>query len=423
MSSTKVLMRDSPGDRSGCRNPILRRDAISEFLTNSVPQDGVVTKRARVFAGRAEPSGHPQMSAPIYYVVRGDLALVLDTLVSVVEIIIWTSRSREHTQRILEDMEDERLIPEGLTERLTIWGIDECDRVRPSRLEHRKLTPMKDFRRFYDYCVCTRDVFLVDVEVAPNSPNHPFSAVHPWPFGVGLGTSLADHHAYVMDRLVPWLTESSVDSCPTLDFVQSQRTRIDGADPIEGLRRPGDIPGADLVESVVGEPSLGPISTDVLVDSGVVGSVGAVADPLLQPLVVSGAEGSVGAVADPLPEPVVVSGAEGSVGAVADPLYEPVVVSGAEGLGGAVGDPLPEPVVVSGAEGSVGAVADPLPEPVVDTGAEGSVGPVVDMLHEPVVDTGAEGSVGPIPDLSALLIAQTVAELDAEGSAALPSDE
>ncbi|KAL3675357.1 hypothetical protein R1sor_025305 [Riccia sorocarpa] len=110
-------------------------------------------------------------------------------------------------------------------------------RVRPSRLEHGKLTPMKDFRRFYDYRVCTRDVLLVDVEVAHNSPNHPFSAVHPWPFGLGLGTSLADHHAYVMDRLVPWLTEWSVDSSPTPDFVQSQRTRIDGADPIEGLRR------------------------------------------------------------------------------------------------------------------------------------------------------------------------------------------
>ncbi|KAL3695917.1 hypothetical protein R1sor_009993 [Riccia sorocarpa] len=403
---------------------------------------------------------HPQISAPIYYVVRGDLTLVLDTLVSVAEVIIWTSRSREHTQLILEDMEDERLIPEGLTERLTIWGIDECDRVWPSRLERGKLTPMKDFRRFYDYRVCTRDVLLVDVEVAHNSPNHPFSAVHPWPFGVGLGTSLADHHAYVMDRLVPWLTEWSVDSSPTPDFVQSQRTRIGGADPIEGLRRfwgqpseadrsiiwssvscaeglvlaglwpavfgdvrPGDRPSADLVESVVGEPSLGPISADVLVDSGAVGSVGAVADPLVQPLVVSGAEGSVGAIADPLPEPVVVSGAEGSVGAVAHPLPEPVVVSGSEGLVGAVANPLLEPVVVSGAEGSVGAVADPLPEPVVDTGAEGSVGPVADPLPEPVVDTGAEGSVGPIPDLSALLIAHTVVELDAEGSAAPPSDE
>ncbi|KAL3697219.1 hypothetical protein R1sor_011295 [Riccia sorocarpa] len=362
---------------------------------------------------------HPQMSAPIYYVVRGDLTLVLDTLVNVAEVIIWTSRSREHTQLILEDMEDEHLISEGLTEvishftlLLTIWGIDEYDRVRPSRLERGKLTPMKDFRQFYDYRVCTRDVLLVDVEVARNSLNHPFSAVHPWPFGLGLGTSLADHHAYVMDRLVPWLTEWSVDSSPTLDFVQSQRTRIDGADPIEGLRRfwgqqpseadwsiiwssvsraeglvlaglwpavfgdvrPRDRPSADLVGSVVGEPSLGAISADVL--------AGAL-DVILPPLVNSGTEGSVGAVADPLLQPLVVSGAEGSVGTVADPL--------------------PEPVVVSGAEGSVGAVADPLPEPVVDT--------------------GAEGSVGPIPDVSALLIAQTVIELDADGSAAPPSDE
>ncbi|KAL3701324.1 hypothetical protein R1sor_019346 [Riccia sorocarpa] len=297
---------------------------------------------------------HPQMSAPIYYVVQGDLALVLDTLVSVAEVIIWTSRSREHTQLILEDMEDERLIPEGLTERLTIWGIEE-------------------------------DVFLGDVEIAHNSPNHPFGAVHPWPFGVGLGTSLADHHAYVMDRLVPWLTEWSVDSSPTPDFVQSQRTRIDGADPIEVLRRFWRQQPSEADRSI--------IWADVLVDSGAVGSVGTVADPLLQPLVVSGAEGSVGAVVDPLPEPVVVS------------------------------DPLPEPVVVSGAEGSIGAVADPLPEPVVDTGAEGSVGPVSDPLPEPVVDTGAEGSVGPIPDLSDLLMAQTVAELDAEGSAAPPSNE
>ncbi|KAL3695284.1 hypothetical protein R1sor_009360 [Riccia sorocarpa] len=239
------------------------------------------------------------------------------------------------------------------------------------------------------------DVLLVDVEVARNSPNHPFSAVHPWPFGLGLGTSLVNHHVYVMDRLVPWLTEWSVDSSPTPDFVQSQRTRIDGAYPIEGLRRPGDRPGADLVGSVVGEPSLGPISADLL----------AGAFDVMLPI--SRAEG----------------GAEGLVGAVADPLLQPVVVSGAKGSVGAVADPLPEPVVVSGAEGSVGAIADPLPEPVVVSGAEGSVGTVADPLPEPVVDTGAEGLVGPIPDLSALLIAQTVAELDAEGSAAPPSDE
>ncbi|KAL3688453.1 hypothetical protein R1sor_014762 [Riccia sorocarpa] len=282
----------------------------------------------------------PQRSAPIYYVVRGDLTSVLDTLASVAE-------------------------------RLTIWGIEECDRVRPSRLERGKLTPMKDFRQFYDYRVCTRDVLLVDVEVSRNSPNHPFSAVHPWPFAIGCGTSLVDHHLYVMDRLVPWLTEWSVDSSPTPDFVQSQRTRIDGADPIEGLRRflgqqpseadrsiiwrsvsraeglvlaglwpavfgdlrPGDRPGADLVGSVVGEPSLGPEgSFGPPAVSGAEGSVEAVADPLLQPLVVSGAEGSVDAVADPLPEPVVVSGAEGSVEAVADPLPESVVVSGGEGV-------------------------------------------------------------------------------------------
>ncbi|KAL3685006.1 hypothetical protein R1sor_003028 [Riccia sorocarpa] len=419
---------------------------------------------------------HPQRSAAIYYVVRGDLTSVLGTLASVAEVIIWTWRSREYTQLILEDMEDERLIPEGFTKRLTIWGIDECDRVRPSRLEREKLTPMKDFRRFYDYRVCTRDVLLVDVEVARNSPNHPFSAVHPWPFGIGLGTSLVDHHLYVMDRLVPWLTEWSVDSSLTPDFVQSQRTRIDGTDPIEGLRRfwgqqpseadrsiiwrsishaeglvlaglwpavfgdvrPGDRPGADLVGSVVGEPSLGPEGSigptaDPLVDSGAEASVRPVAGPLPEPVVVSGAEGSVGAVADPLLQPLVVSGAEGSplvisgaegsVGAVSDPLPEPVVVSGAEGLVGAIADPLPELVVVSGAEGSVGAVADPLHEPVVVSGAKGSVGAVADPLPELVVDTGAEGSVGPIPDLSALLIAQTVAELDAEGSAAPPSDE
>ncbi|KAL3690425.1 hypothetical protein R1sor_016734 [Riccia sorocarpa] len=80
--------------------------------------------------------------------------------------------------------------------RLTIWGIDECDRVRPSRLPTGKLTPMKDF----------------------------ISEVRFWA---------------IMDRLLPWLTEWSVDSSPTPDFVLSQRTRIDGADPIEGLHRFG----------------------------------------------------------------------------------------------------------------------------------------------------------------------------------------
>ncbi|KAL3691084.1 hypothetical protein R1sor_004735 [Riccia sorocarpa] len=101
---------------------------------------------------------HPQMSAHIYYVVRGDLTLVLDTLVSVAEVIIWTSRSREYTQLILEDIEDEHLILEGLTERLTIWGIDECNRVRPSRLKREKLTPMKDFMRFRT-CVSAREMY------------------------------------------------------------------------------------------------------------------------------------------------------------------------------------------------------------------------------------------------------------------------
>ncbi|KAL3683328.1 hypothetical protein R1sor_001350 [Riccia sorocarpa] len=80
-----------------------------------------------------------------------------------------------------------------------------------------------------------RDVLLVDVEVARNLPNHPFSAVHPLSFG--LGTDMDFHSEYVMDRLLSWLTEWSADSSPTLDFVQSHRTRIDGVDPIEGLCR------------------------------------------------------------------------------------------------------------------------------------------------------------------------------------------
>ncbi|KAL3680205.1 hypothetical protein R1sor_023161 [Riccia sorocarpa] len=258
----------------------------------------------------------PQRSAPIYYVVRGDLTSVLDTLASVAE-------------------------------RLTIWGIEECDRVRPSHLEREKLTPMKDFRRFYDYRVCTRDVLLVDIEVSRNSPNHPFSAVHPWPFAIGCDPierlrRFWGQQPSEADRSIIWRSVSRAEGLVLAGLWPA----------VFGDVRPGDRPGADLVGSVVGEPSPRGHS-----------------DP--QPLAIR------------YLRPVVVSGAEGSVGAVADPL--------------------PEPVVVSGAEGSVGAVADPLPEPVVDT--------------------GAEGSVGPIPDLSALMIAQTVAELDAEGSAAPPSDE
>ncbi|KAL3700256.1 hypothetical protein R1sor_018278 [Riccia sorocarpa] len=280
----------------------------------------------------------PQRSAPIYYVVRGDL-----------------------------------------TSRLTIWGIEECDRVRPSCLERGKLTPMKDFRRFYDYRVCTRDVLLVDVEVSHNSPNHPFSAVHPWPFGIGCDPieglrRFWGQQPSEADRSIIWRSDSRAEGLVLAGLWPA----------VFGDVRPGDRPGADLVGSVVGEPSLGP-------------------------------EGSFG--------PPAVSGTEGSVKVVFDPLLQPLVVSGTEGSVEAVVDPLPEPVVVSGAEGSVGVVADPLPEPVVVSGAEGSVGAVADPLPEPVVDTGAEGSVGAILDLSALMIAQTVAELEAEGSAAPPLDE
>ncbi|KAL3683524.1 hypothetical protein R1sor_001546 [Riccia sorocarpa] len=476
---------------------------------------------------------HPQRSTAIYYVVRGDLSLVLDTLVSVAEVIIWTSRLREYTQIILDDMDVDYLIPEGLTkvpevvknvptkfarerigsgtpilsrrfrigsqsrrqrtvdrkrtdqlgqssrpieqaneDRLRLrrqrYVEEQAERRATSSSQHVASGSQRGIRRNVVEMVdklkslsgeSVEDVLVVDVEVAHNSPNHPFSAVHPWPFG--LGTLLADHDDYVMDRLLPWLTEWSVDSSPTPDFVQSQHTRIDGANPIESLRRfwgeqpskadrriiwrsvsraeglvlagfwpamcgdvrPGKGPRVEIVETFVGEPiskpSLGPISVDLLAEaldvmltvSRAEWSVGPTADPIVD----SGVERSVRPVADPLPEPLVDSGAERSVRLVANPLLEPLVDTGAEGLVEPVADPLLEPLVNSGAKGSVGPIADPLRELLVDNGAEGSVGAVADPFLEPLVDSGAEGSVWPILDPSALQIAQTVAELVAEG--------
>ncbi|KAL3699299.1 hypothetical protein R1sor_017321 [Riccia sorocarpa] len=318
---------------------------------------------------------HPQRSTAIYYVVRGDLNMVLDTLLSVAEVIIWTSRSREFTQIILDDLEADDLVPEGLTK---------CDRIRPSCLPVGKLTPMKDLRRFYDMLVCTKDVLLVDVEVARNSPNHPFSAVHPWPFG--LGTLLGSHDDYVMDRLLPWLTEwfweqqlSEADR----RIIWYSVSRAEGLVLAEfwpamcGDVRPRYGPGAEIVETVVCEP---------------------IPEPSLRPI-------SADSLAEALDVMLPVSRAERSIG----PTFDPLVDSGAEG----------------GPEGSVGPVADPLCEPLLDIGTEGSIGPIVDRLREWLVDSGAEGSVRPVPDPSAdqIALAQTVAELVAKGSAASTSDE
>ncbi|KAL3701190.1 hypothetical protein R1sor_019212 [Riccia sorocarpa] len=91
-----------------------------------------------------------------------------------------------------------------MMELCTIWCYDECFRTRSSAADSSvKHISMKDFKRFLDRCVSTRDLLLVDTVVPTNSLNHPSNAVHPSQFVQHLPRVGQD--AFVMDRLLPWL--------------------------------------------------------------------------------------------------------------------------------------------------------------------------------------------------------------------------
>ncbi|KAL3688182.1 hypothetical protein R1sor_014491 [Riccia sorocarpa] len=113
---------------------------------------------------------------PPSHIVRGNIREVLGTCMEMAHCVIWTSKSRTFTMSVIMDLDRRGLLPMGVASELlcTIWCYDECFRTRPSAADSSvKHISMKDFKRFLDRCVCTRDILLVDTVVAVNSLNHP----------------------------------------------------------------------------------------------------------------------------------------------------------------------------------------------------------------------------------------------------------
>ncbi|KAL3695221.1 hypothetical protein R1sor_009297 [Riccia sorocarpa] len=143
---------------------------------------------------------------PPSYIVRGNIRQVLETCMEMAHCVIWTSKGRTFTMSVLMDLDMRGTLPTGVASELlcTIWSYDECFRTRPSAADSSvKHISMKDFKRFLDRCVCTRDILLVDMVVATNSLNHPYNAVHPPQFVQHMPRVGQDQ--FVMDRLLPWL--------------------------------------------------------------------------------------------------------------------------------------------------------------------------------------------------------------------------
>ncbi|KAL3677923.1 hypothetical protein R1sor_020879 [Riccia sorocarpa] len=175
---------------------------------------------------------------PSSYIVRGNIREVLGTCMEMAHCVIWTSKSRAFTMSVIMDLDRRGLLPTGVASELlcTIWCYDECFRTRPSAADSSvKHISMKDFKRFLDRAVCTRDILLVDTVVAANSLNHPYNAVHPPQFVQHLPRVGQD--GFVMDRLLPWLRRWAHDTSPTTSWVDLYRREVDGADPLARLRR------------------------------------------------------------------------------------------------------------------------------------------------------------------------------------------
>ncbi|KAL3690202.1 hypothetical protein R1sor_016511 [Riccia sorocarpa] len=139
---------------------------------------------------------------------------------------------------VIMDLDRRDLLPTGVASELlcTIWCYDEFFRTRPSAVDSSvRHILMKDFKRFFDRCVCTRDILLVDTVVVANSLNHPSNAVHPPQFVQHLPRVGQDE--FVMDRLLPWLRRWAHDTSHTTSWVELYRREVDGADPLAGLRR------------------------------------------------------------------------------------------------------------------------------------------------------------------------------------------
>ncbi|KAL3695251.1 hypothetical protein R1sor_009327 [Riccia sorocarpa] len=222
---------------------------------------------------------------PPSYIVRGNIREVLGTCMEMAHCVIWTSKSRAFTMSVIMDLDRRGLLLTGVASELlcTIWCYDECFRTRPSADDSSvKHISMKEFKRFLDRCVCTRDILLVDTVVVANSLNHPSNVVHPpqlvqhlprvgqdefvmdrllpWVTEVLVDTVVAanslNHPSnavyppqfvqhlprvgqdeFVMDRLLPWLRRWAHDISPTTSWVELYRREVDGADPLAGLRR------------------------------------------------------------------------------------------------------------------------------------------------------------------------------------------
>ncbi|KAL3682444.1 hypothetical protein R1sor_000466 [Riccia sorocarpa] len=175
---------------------------------------------------------------PPSYIVRGNIRRVLGTCMEMAHCVIWTSKSRAFTMSVIMDLDRRGLLPTGVASELlcTIWCYDEFFRTRPSAADSSvKHISMKDFKRFLDRAVCTRDILLVDTVVAANSLNHPYNAVHPPQFVQHLPRVGQDE--FVMDRLLPWLRRWAHDTSPTTSWVDLYRREVDGADSLAGLRR------------------------------------------------------------------------------------------------------------------------------------------------------------------------------------------
>ncbi|KAL3699872.1 hypothetical protein R1sor_017894 [Riccia sorocarpa] len=115
--------------------------------------------------------------------------------------VVYKMEGRTFTMSVLMDLDKRGLLPTGVASKLlcTIWTYDVCFRTKPSAADPSvKYTSMKDFKRFLDRCMCTRDILLADMVVAANSLNHPYNAVHPPQFVQHLA------RASNIDRRIIW---------------------------------------------------------------------------------------------------------------------------------------------------------------------------------------------------------------------------
>ncbi|KAL3680400.1 hypothetical protein R1sor_023356 [Riccia sorocarpa] len=114
------------------------------------------------------------------------------------------------------------------------WSHEHCTAYQTAKGQHKDgFLRCNSVHVLYDFCICTKDVIIIDDFVQKNSPNHPFQAVHPRPFEP-FQTAKKDEN-YLNKVLQPFLDKFRGHRVDGISYVEANWHQAQGQDPIACL--------------------------------------------------------------------------------------------------------------------------------------------------------------------------------------------